>query len=176
MKRYISMFLLLIVCFLLQTTLFQYLKIASVVPNLILVVTAISGLMYGRRLGMFTGVLCGLLVDLLYVSVIGLNILFYMIIGYANGSANKLYFKEDYMIPLAAIAASDLIYGLLYYVCNFLLRGRLHIFFYFRSVMIPEMIYTLLVGSVIYLFVKWLDRWIDPSIEVPLKAKKSFEE
>lgn len=176
MRRYISMFLLLIVCFLLQTTLFQYLKIANVLPNLILVVTAISGFMYGRRLGMFSGILCGLLVDLLYGSVIGINVLIYTVIGYANGSANKLYYKEDYIIPVLSIAASDLVYGILFYICHFLLRGRLNLLFYLRSIMIPEMIYTVIIGSIIFLFVKWLDRWIDPTVEVPLETKRTLEE
>ena len=147
MKRYVSMFLLLIVCFLLQTTLFQYLKIANVQPNMILVVTALSGLLYGRKMGIFIGVICGLLLDLLYGSVVGISVLLYLIIGYGNGSANKIYLKEDNLIPMASIVVSDLIYSLLYYVCNFLLRGRLHFISYFMDIMMPEMIYTVLIGT-----------------------------
>lgn len=176
MKHYISMFLLLIICFLLQTTLFQYLKIANVLPNMVLVITAVSGLMYGRKMGIFIGVLCGLLLDLLYGSVIGISVLIYLFIGYGNGSANKIYFKEDYLIPLTAIMVSDLAYSLLYYICNFLLRGRLHFISYFMDIMMPEMIYTVLIGSVIFLFIKKLDSWIDPPVEVPLKAKKTFDD
>ncbi len=176
MKRYVSMFLLLIVCFLLQTTLFQYLKIANVQPNMILVVTALSGLLYGRKMGIFIGVICGLLLDLLYGSVVGISVLLYLVIGYGNGSANKIYLKEDNLIPMASIVVSDLIYSILYYVCNFLLRGRLHFISYFMDIMMPEMIYTVLIGSVLFLFIKKLDSWIDPPVEVPLKAKKTFDD
>lgn len=42
--------------------------------------------------------------------------------------------------------------------------------------MMPEMIYTLLIGSVIFLLTKRLDNWIDPPVEVPLKAKKTYED
>ncbi|MDE6567117.1 MAG: rod shape-determining protein MreD [Lachnospiraceae bacterium] len=176
MKRYISMFLLLIICFLLQTTLFQYLKIANVQPNIILVVTALSGLLYGRKMGIFIGVICGLLLDLLYGSVVGISVLLYLIIGYGNGSANKIYFKDDNVIPMISIVVSDLIYCILYYICNFLLRGRLHFLTYFRNIMMPEIIYTLLIGSIVFLFMKRLDNWIDPPVEVPLKAKKTYED
>ncbi len=176
MKRYISMFLLLIVCFLLQTTLFQYLKIANVQPNMILVVTALSGLMYGRKMGISIGVVCGLLLDLLYGSVVGVSVLLYLVIGYGNGTANKIYFKEDFLIPMTSIVVSDLVYSILYYICYFLLRGRLHIVTYFRNVMMPEMMYTALTGIIIFLLIKQLDRWIDPPVEVPLKAKKNFED
>lgn len=176
MKRYLSMFLLLVVCFLLQTTLFHYLHLGNVIPNLILIVTAISGFMYGRRLGMFSGVLCGALADLLYGNVIGISILIYSVIGYGNGAVNKLYFKDDYVIPIAAIAVSDLAYGILFYGCNFLLRGRLHFLYYLMNVMIPEMIYTILIGVIIFRFVRWLDEKINPPVEVPLEKKKNFEE
>lgn len=176
MKHYISMFLMLIIGFLLQTTLFQYLKIAGVLPNLVLVVTAVSGLMYGRKMGIFIGVVCGLLLDLMYGSVIGISILIYMLIGYGNGSANKIYFKDDYLIPLLSLVLSDFVYSIAYYVCNFLLRGRLHFISYFQDIMMPEMIYTVLVGSIIYLIIKKLDGWIDPPVEVPLKAKKNIED
>ena len=39
MRRYITIFVLLIINFLLQTTVFRYIEIAHMVPNLILVVT-----------------------------------------------------------------------------------------------------------------------------------------
>lgn len=175
MKRYVSMFLLIIICFLLQTTIFRFLQLANVIPNLLLILTAVSGFMYGRRLGMFSGVLCGLLMDLLYGNVIGLCILILVLIGYVNGIANKFYFKDDMVIPLLAIALSDLVYGFLYYSCNFLLRGRLNLFFYLKSVMIPEMVYTVLLGIILYKLIHWLDEKLNPPVEVPLEKSKPFE-
>ena len=175
MKRYISMFVLFYICFLLQTTVFTYFKISNVVPNLILLMTSISGFMYGRRMGMFIGLSAGLLTDLLYGEVVGISILIFAVIGYLNGSANKLYIKDDYVIPFTAMAVSDILYGLLFYFCHFLLRGRFHILSYFRSLMIPEMIYTFFVGIILYLLIKRLDAWIDPPQEIPLAPKRSID-
>ena len=70
MRRYITIFVLLIINFLLQTTVFRYIEIAHMVPNLILVVTVAAGLLYGRKCGIFAGVISGLLTDALYGSVI----------------------------------------------------------------------------------------------------------
>ena len=61
MRRYITIFVLLIINFLLQTTVFRYIEIAHMVPNLILVVTVAAGLLYGRKCGIFAGVISGLL-------------------------------------------------------------------------------------------------------------------
>ena len=108
MKRYISMFLLIIICFLLQTTLFQKVKLANVSPDLLVVLVSAAGVMYGRGLGMYSGVISGLLCDFMYSDIIGLYILIYVIAGYISGAAHKIYLKDDMVIPLSIIAASDL--------------------------------------------------------------------
>lgn len=175
MKRYISIFLINLLCFVLQTTVFQYLRLGNITPNLLLVITAASGLMYGRRLGMFSGVLGGLLVDTMFQGIIGISILIYTLIGYVNGLANKLYFKEDLFIPILSIAISDLSYGILFYGCRFLLRGRLDFPYYLVHIIMPEMIYTMLVGLVIYIFMRWLEEKMNPEERVSLEQHTSEE-
>ena len=66
MRRKIVLAITIIVCFLLQTTLFQSLSVASISPNLLIVVTAAFGFMRGRKEGMFVGFFCGLLMDLFF--------------------------------------------------------------------------------------------------------------
>lgn len=168
MKRYISMFLLTIVCFLLQTSVFTHLKLTNVMPNLLVVITSAAGFMYGRKFGLFTGFFCGALFDLIYSSVVGVSVFIYVLIGYFNGMTNKLYFKDDLAIPLLALAVSDLAYGFLYYICYFLMRGRLEILSYLAQIMIPEMIYTTAVGIFIYKFMHWLEEKMYPEQEIPL--------
>lgn len=175
MRRYITIFVLLIINFLLQTTVFRYIEIAHMVPNLILVVTVAAGLLYGRKCGIFAGVISGLLTDALYGSVIGIGILIYSVVGYLCGAASKSYFEEDLTVPIIAIAGSDVIYGVLYYACNFMLRGRLNILFYVKSVILPEMIYTVILGAVLFRIIHKLDAKINPPVEVLLKPKKPFE-
>lgn len=64
MKRYISMFLMIIICFVLQTTVFTKLKLTNIMPNLLVILTASSGYMYGKKLGLYTGFCCGAFIDL----------------------------------------------------------------------------------------------------------------
>ncbi len=56
MKRKITVFFILFVCFLLQTTVFQALALASISPNLLIVVVSSFGFMRGRKEGMYTGI------------------------------------------------------------------------------------------------------------------------
>ena len=113
-------------------------------------------------------------VDCIYGEVIGISIFIFVVVGYINGIANKLYFEDDLSIPLASIAISDLLYGLLYYICMFMLRGRLHFFSYVVEVMIPEAIYTIIVGVFIYKFIHWLDGKLYPPEEVPLDKENKL--
>ena len=55
MRRKITVTLIIIVCFLLQSTLFKALSFASISPNLLIVVCASFGFMRGRKEGIFIG-------------------------------------------------------------------------------------------------------------------------
>lgn len=71
MKRRIVMFLLVFAVFFLQSTIFQTLSIASITPNLMLVLTVSFALMRGKKEGMFVGFLSGFLTDLFFGSGLG---------------------------------------------------------------------------------------------------------
>ena len=55
-----------IICFLLQTTVLGIISIGSITPNLMLILCVSMGLMRGRKSGLWTGFFCGLLIDLFY--------------------------------------------------------------------------------------------------------------
>ena len=66
LRRKLSVFLIIAICFLLQTTLFQALSFASISPNLLVVVTSSFGFMRGRKEGMWIGFFSGLLLDIFF--------------------------------------------------------------------------------------------------------------
>ena len=71
-KRRISTIFIILLAFLLQTTIFHKLAMANVVPNLLLILTVCYSYMRGRTSGELIGLLCGLMLDMMYGSVIGL--------------------------------------------------------------------------------------------------------
>lgn len=150
MRRKLAVFLIITVCFLLQSTLFQFLAFASISPNLLIVVTSSFGFMRGRKEGMWIGFFCGLVLDTFFGSVIGFYALIYAYIGYVNGFFRKRFFPDDIKLPLILIAASDLSYNMLVYLFLFLLRGRFQIDYYLLNIMLPELVYTILVTIVLY--------------------------
>ena len=59
-KRKIVSALIILIAFVLQTTVFQALKLADVVPNLLLILTVCYGYLRGRTSGLVTGFFCSL--------------------------------------------------------------------------------------------------------------------
>ena len=150
MKRNIIMVLTILTSFVLQTTVFQYFNFGGIAPNLLIIVTASYGFMFGKRYGMTVGFISGLLMDIFYGSVLGFYALIYLYIGAGNGIFHRVFYQNDIKLPLALITVSDLLYSFVCYILLFLLRGRFQIGFYFKGVIIPEIVYTIFVTVFLY--------------------------
>ena len=150
MKRKIITFVIVVVCFLLDCTIFTKMAFASIKPNLLLIVTCSLGLMRGRKKGMAVGLVSGFFVDLFWGGTIGYNMLIYAVIGYLNGTFRRMFFDEDVKLPIALIAVSDLIFGLVNYVCLYMLQGDFAFGTYLIHIILPEVVYTVLVTLVLY--------------------------
>ncbi|CCX88929.1 rod shape-determining protein MreD [Clostridium sp. CAG:590] len=150
MKRCITIGIIIVICFLLQCTVFHYIELAGVVPNLLLIVTMSFGLMRGRREGLLVGFFSGLLIDIFFGSVLGPYAFIYMTLGYGNGFFHRIYYVEDVLLPMIMITLNDFIYNIIIYVVFFLMRNRLDFLGYLKDVMLPEMIYTILITLFFY--------------------------
>lgn len=155
------MTLLVFIFYLLQCTLFKTFSLGSVSPNLLLILTFCAGFMGGRKMGMYVGILSGLILDLFYGDVLGFNTLLLLYIGYVNGMFNKMFYDEVITLPLALLVGSQLSYSIIYYVFNFLLRNRLDIGYYFIHIMLPELAYTVIISVLIYRLLLRLNRKLD---------------
>lgn len=153
MRRKIVVFFIIIICFLLQSTLFQNWSFASISPNLLIIVTSSFGFMRGRKEGMWIGCVCGLLLDIFYGSFIGFYALVYMYIGYVNGFFRKRFYPDDVKLPIIMISASDFTYNLAVYLFLFLLRGKFQFGYYLMHIILPELVYTILVTVFLYFII-----------------------
>ena len=170
-KRKLFYILTVLICFILQTTVFQGLAIGSIVPNLLLIATISFGFMRGKTTGLWVGFFCGILKDLFYGNLLGFYALVYLCIGYGAGCCTKIFYDEEIRVPMFLVAVGDLIYGLAVYGFQFLMRGRIEIFFYLRRIIIPEAIYTVLITVVLYKLLFILNKKLT---ELEMKERDSF--
>ena len=150
MRRKVVVTVIIMICFLLQTTVFQALSFASISPNLLIVAVSSFGFMRGKKEGMFIGFFSGLLIDLFFGDVLGFYALLYMYVGYTNGLFRKMFFPEDIKLPMILISASDVICNLFVYFFLFLFRRKFAFDYYLIHIIIPELVYTILVTIFLY--------------------------
>lgn len=136
--------------YVLQTSVFTGIALAGVVPDLLLILVIGVAFMRGRIPAMFTGLVCGLLIDCSYCDFVGLFAMLYLIIGYIAGFAHRIYDENDYTLPLVLIGFGELLYNFMYYIVFYLLEGKTNIGFYIVRFMFPKVIYTVLIGIILY--------------------------
>lgn len=150
MRRVITLGLLIIINFSLQSTIFGFHNISSITPNLMLILTMSFGLMRGRKEGLLVGFFCGFLSDCFFSSVLGPYMLLYMLIGYVNGFFHKNYMIEDVLLPLMVIIADEIVFNTIIYILFFFLKNRLDYWDYFVKIILPETLCTALLTIIVY--------------------------
>ncbi|MBS6195289.1 MAG: rod shape-determining protein MreD [Clostridiales bacterium] len=160
MRRKLILTVLILLTFILQGTVFHALSIASITPNVLLILTVSFGFMRGKREGLFVGFFSGLLIDIFFGDMIGFYALLYMYIGFLNGFLYKVFYDEDVKVPMLLVAVSDIAYGVIVYGLRFMLRGRLDFFSYLHHIILPEMVYTVLMTVILYRIFYRLNHWL----------------
>ncbi|MCL2461671.1 MAG: rod shape-determining protein MreD [Defluviitaleaceae bacterium] len=161
MRRAIITAALVLVNFILQTTVFQYITIMDVRPNTALIIVVSYAVLRGDVEGAIVGFCAGLLQDIYFNPVIGFTALLYMLIGYFCGKPLRDFYKENYFLAVLLIAASALFYQFAYYFAFFLFRGKVDIQYYFRDIMLPGAIYTFIVSLPLYGLMYMLNRRLE---------------
>lgn len=149
-KRIITLAILIVINFTLQSTVFGFHSLRAITPNLLLILTMSFGLMRGRKEGMLVGFFSGLLVDVFFSSILGPYLLLYMFIGYANGFFHKNYMIEDVMLPLIIILLDDFIFNSIIFIFRFVINNKTNFAAYLYCVILPEMLSTALLTILIY--------------------------
>ena len=162
MRRFIADVAFLIVIFAVQNCIFPFIPFLSVSPNLVLILTFSYGFIYGPRQGILYGLMAGDSHGLLFYSgAFGIFTLFFMWIGYMNGRLSKYYYENYITLPLFLCVINEFLYNLYVYFYRFLIRGKMDFPFYFRSIVLPEIIITLLFTLLIYRFFLWYNRKLE---------------
>ena len=165
MRRVLTLAILIIINYTLQSTIFGFHNINCITPNLLLILTMSFGLMRGRKEGMLVGFFCGFLVDATVTNIMGPFMFVYMIIGYFNGFFHKNYMVEDVLLPLIIIIFDDIAFNSLIYVFYFLLQSRLNYGAYFMKIILPEALGTALLTVILYKLYVVINRYLKRKAE-----------
>lgn len=161
MLRKFIVFLLIIVGYLLQSTVFQAITLGGIVPNILIIIVSSFGFMRGKKEGMLIGFFSGLILDIFWGEILGFYALAYMVIGYLNGFFRTIFYPEDIKLPITLISVSELLYCFICYIFLFMLRGKMHFGYYFIHIILPEIVYTILATLVVYKGILIINEWLE---------------
>ena len=161
MYRKVTMLLLILIGYLLQSTMIRILPLGGVAPNFLIILTSCFGFMKGKKDGMFVGFISGLIIDILFGGLIGFYALIYMVIGYLNGFFASIFYPEDVKLPVVLITSSELVYCFIVYVFRFLIQGKLRFGYYLLHIILPEIVYTIFVTIIIYKVILNINEWLE---------------
>lgn len=157
--------------FILESTLFRYLEIRHIKPNMAIAITVCYAILRGSLEGAIVGLISGLLQDVFYGTAIGYYGLIYMTIGYICGIPMDRFFKDNFILPLIFTIVCVVVNGLFVYVTGFLIRGRFEFAYYFGNIVLPEMVYTAVFSFFIYRLLFGLNKRLE---EYESKNRKVF--
>lgn len=152
-----------IIAFILQTSVFSRFDVAGVVPNIMIIIVSVCGFSRGSLTGLIVGFLCGLLLDIFGSPHFGMYTLIYLLIGYFNGVFKSFFYSGDIKLPLLFIGISDLIYGVLMFGILFILERRFVPEFYLGGLIFREAAYTVAVSVILYFPLYKINEWLDNS-------------
>lgn len=162
-KRILVLIVLVIISFLLQTSVLKHIAIGSITPNLFIILVSSFGFMRGKKEGMLIGFFLGLLIDIFYGvgNLIGFYALVYLVIGYLNGFFKRRFLADDIKLPVALIFGSEFSYGLVNYLFLYMMRSKFQFIYYFGQIIMPELVYTILVTLIFYPIILRINQFLE---------------
>jgi rod shape-determining protein MreD len=140
----------LVINFILQSTVLHAIEIRGVFPDTMLIIVVSYALLRGQNAGASTGFFAGLLYDIFFGNSIGFYALIGMLTGYFCGICHRNFYRENFVLPVTLSAVANIITGLIIYLTGFLFNNSYNLFYYVVGVIIPQSVYTGIVALPIY--------------------------
>ena len=148
--RVFCMAVLIIVNYVLQSTIFVRFSILGVSPDTALIFIVSYGILRGDIEGAIFGFFAGLTHDLFGGQIVGIYAMLGFLTGFVAGKPFKDYFKDNYFLPFMIVVVAAISYQTLFFFFSFLVRQRMDFWFYFSTIIFPKTIYTASVAIPLY--------------------------
>lgn len=140
---------LLILTYVGESTIFQSIRIGGIAPSFITMIIVSFALLRGSKEGAIIGFVAGLFYDITFGMYVVEMIIPYTLVGYLCGKLNKNFYRENFILPfLCTLLSSTAVHLSTLFI--FMMRAKINFFFYFKSIIIPEIIYTITLSLVVY--------------------------
>ena len=138
------------IIFYLQANVFQLFTIAGVMPNLFVIFVLVVSLSSNTTIGIFSGVISGLIIDLVYSKNIGITAVMLCLVGYLGAYFDRNFSKENKITIIIMSALATILFEFGYYILNSVMVGFDMEIFYFIKILLIEVLYNILLVILFY--------------------------
>jgi rod shape-determining protein MreD len=149
--------------FILQSTVLNIFSVGGVVPNTGLMIVIAFSLISGKKTGAIVGLTTGLLQDMLFSGVIGINTLGLFSVGLLVGNLDQKVFKENLFLPFVITLLSTVFMYLSQFFFIYFLKIEVSLMDLILGDMIKELIYNGAVTVFVYKLI--LNNYKEPSVK-----------
>lgn len=148
--RTFTFLLLIAVALLLEQTVLNFLRVAGVKPDLVLLLIVFNGMLKGSREGGYWGFVAGLVQDLAGGYYIGLNALNKLLAGYAAGLVEVRVYKESLLVAAVVVWGASMVSGSATFLLLLVLGVAVTPLDAFLRVVFPLAVYNSLLSLLFY--------------------------
>lgn len=147
--KWLKVLFVFILCFALQTTVVEWFQIFGVGPDLIIIMIVSISIKYGPAAGCFWGFFAGFAQDV-YAPVewLGANTISMTTLGFVVGQLEERFLTLNQFTKLAVLAIGFFICDMVYFFITDLEKEVITNLFFSKT--IPECLYTLVVGAIMF--------------------------
>lgn len=154
------LFLIILINFILQSTIFQAIKISDISANFTLVLVIVITIVYGIESGLFTAIIAGLFLDVFLSMAIGLNLFILVIIAVLISFVARPLFTGNKLTLIFMTAISTTLYHLIYFFFMYFLNKGTSFEAVMKGIVPFEIIMNSIVCVIVYtIAVKWIERY-----------------
>jgi len=147
---YLSLIIVFILVYLLQSTFFVNFTIAGVKPNLFVILVLFVGLYMGSSMGITYGILYGILLDLWIGRTMGFTSVCLALVGIIGGAFDKNFSKDSRMIIILIGILCTIFYEAVLYILQIIFLEINVEVLSFIKILLLETIYNVFIIVIIY--------------------------
>ena len=161
----ISLIIVFIIIYLLQTTFFTSFTIAEIKPNLFIILMLYIGLYIGRSYGIIYGIIYGIFIDIWIGRNIGITSICLAFIGFLGGVFDKNFSKDSRITILLMGTICTVLYEVALYILRNIIIGIDAEVIEFLRILLIEVIYNILLLIILYPIMKFTGYEIENEIK-----------
>ena len=157
----ICMILVIFLIFFLQSNFFTWFNMSGVMPNLYVILVLFIGLFIKRKIGLISGILFGIYLDITLGKNVGISALALGIIGILGEILSKNFSKDSRYIIMLMVGISTAIYEISVYILTMLRTEATIEIIPFLKILVIEILFNTLITIIIYPIIKKVGYYVE---------------